>query len=128
LSKEPKYIRTDEAQVLLLDRLLAEIRNVKTGLEKQIPEGIVEPLSPVTVTTARRTVQSPYKKPWFSVSVVNDGPSACFIIVNSEKSTTSPYILNPNETFDIDMGIAKIVDLVAWCDLGRCILRVRGVR
>lgn len=128
MSKEPKYIRTDEAQVLLLDRLLAEIRNVKRKLEEQIPEGIVEPLSMVHVTTENKVVHPPFGKNWFSVSVVNDGPDECMIVVNTEKSFTTPYCLRMNETFEIDLGTAKIADLLCHCESGHADLRIRGVR
>lgn len=128
-------IRADEAQVLLLDRLLAEIRNVKSELNEQkklimmqIPEGIVEPLNIVHVTDQQRVIHPPMKKNWFSVSVVSDGPNSCWVIVNSEKSTTSPYFLRMGETFEVDMGTAKIEDLVFYCDFGTADIRVRGVR
>lgn len=129
-------IRADEAQVLLLDKLLEEIRNVKSELGEQkklimeqIPEGIVEPLNIVHVTDQRRVITSPLKKNWFSVSVVSDGPDPCWVIVNSEKSATSPYLLRMNETTEVDMGTAKIVDVVCYCDSGQeASLRIRGVR
>jgi hypothetical protein len=136
-------IRAEEAQVLLLDKLLEEIRNVKSELNDQkelitdqtklimmqIPEGIVEPLNIVHVTDQRRVIQSPMRKNWFSVSIVNDGPDPCWIIVNSEKSTTSPYLLRMNEPTEVEMGTAKIVDIVCHCDSGQeASLRIRGVR
>jgi len=113
---------------LLLDRLLAEIRNVKAKIEEQIPQGIVEPLSTVHVTTQNKVVLTPFRKNWFSVSVVNDGPDECLIVVNTEKSTTSPYPLRANETFEVDFGAAKIVDLLCRCETGTADLRIRGVR
>ncbi len=136
MSKKPEYIRTDEAQVLLLDRMLAEIRNIKSELNEQkklimeqIPEGIVEPLNIVHVTDQQRVITPPMKKNWFSVSIVNDGPDPCWIIVNSEKSTTSPYLLRMNEPTEVEMGTAKIVDIVCYCDSGQeASLRIRGVR
>ena len=129
-------IRAEEAQVLLLDKLLEEIRNVKSELNDQkklimmqIPEGIVEPLNIVHVTDQRRVIQPPMRKNWFSVSIVSDGPDPCWVIVNSEKSTTSPYLLRMNETTEVDMGTAKIMDLVCHCDGGQeASLRIRGVR
>jgi len=129
-------IRAEEAQVLLLDKLLEEIRNVKSELNDQkklimmqIPEGIVEPLNIVHVTDQRRVIQPPMRKNWFSVSIVNDGPDPCWVIVNSEKSTTSPYLLRMNEPTEVEMGTAKIVDIVCYCDSGQeASLRIRGVR
>lgn len=129
-------IRADEAQVLLLDKLLEEIRNVKSELNEQkklimeqIPEGIVEPLNIVLVTEQRRVITPPMQKNWFSVSIVNDGPDPCWVIVNSEKSTTSPYLLRMNEPTEVEIGSAKIVDIVTYCDSGQqASLRIRGVR
>lgn len=129
-------IRAEEAQVLLLDKLLEEIRNVKSELAdqkklilEQIPEGIVEPLNIVHVTDQQRVIQPPMRKNWFSVSIVNDGPDPCWVIVNSEKSTTSPYLLRMNEPTEVEMGTAKIVDIVCHCDSGQeASLRIRGVR
>ncbi len=135
MSKKPEYIRTDEAQVLLLDKMLAEIRalakDTKESAEiirQSTPQGIIEPLAPIHVTTARGTVHPPYAKCWFSLSVVSDGPDPCWIIVNSELSTTSPYELHKDEVFEVDLGCPKIVDLVHWCDIGTATLRIRGVR
>ena len=135
MSEGKKLIRADEAQVRLLDKMLAEIRalakDTRESAEKikqSIPEGIIEPLAQTHVTTARGIVHPPYGKRWFSVSVVNDGPDPCWIIVNSELSTTSPYELHKDELFEVDLGCPKIVDLVHWCESGSATLRIRGVR
>lgn len=128
MSEKPKLIRADEAQVMLLDKLLKEIRELSKNVKQQVPEGIVEPLAQTNVTTRRGIVHPPYGKRWFSVSVVNDGPDPCWIIVNSELSSTSPYELHKDEVFEVDLGYPKIVDLVHWCDSGSAILRIRGVR
>jgi hypothetical protein len=124
-----RYIPADQAQVLLLDRLLGEIRSVGARLKQQEPEGVVEPLATKHVTTQRMVIHPPQlDKNWFSVSVVSDGPNDCMIVVNTEKSATTPYRLRMNETFEVDMGSAKIVDLLCYCDVGTADLRIRGVR
>lgn len=125
---EKKLIRADEAQVLLLDRMLQEIRRVASDIAKQMPEGIVEPIHTITATTTRRVITPPMHKPWFSVSVVNDGPDDCWVIVNSEKSSTSPSLVRNGEPCEIDFGAPVIEDLVVWCDSGTASLRIRGVR
>ena len=140
---DKKLIRSDEAMVLLLDKLVqkmdelnkqqiettAELKIQGQILSEQIPEGIVEPLNIVHVTDQQRVITPPMKKNWFSVSIVNDGPDPCWIIVNSEKSTTSPYLLRMNEPTEVEMGTAKIVDIVCSCDSGQeAALRIRGVR
>jgi len=125
--KKTKLIRADEAQVLLLDRLLAEIRNVKTRLEEQIPVGAVEPIEKFRITDVRRHML--LVKPWFSVSVINDDDhNDVFCIVNTEKSFEEHRIL-PHETYNIAMITAVIKDLLFWCNHGETSnVRVVGVR
>jgi len=130
-----KLMRADEAQVALLDKMLEEIKRVSKEshettetLKKQVPEGIIEPLDIVTATTVPQIITPPLRKPWRSVSVVNDGTNNCWIIVNTEKSSTKPYDLHVGETFEVDFGIAVIDDLYVHTDAGSASLRIRGVR
>jgi hypothetical protein len=97
-------------------------------VKQTTPEGIVEPLHIITATITRRAITPPMHKPWFSVSVVNDGPDDCWVIVNSEKSSTSPSLVRNGEPCEIDFGAPVIEDLVVWCDSGTASLRIRGVR
>lgn len=134
-------IRSDEAMVLLLDKLVQKMEEVKKEqietknelanqrqiLNEQTPEGIVDPMD-VHVTTENKVVTPPLGKKWFSVSVVSDGPDAVYIVVNSEKSNTNPYPLYKGETFETDFGCPKIHDLLMHCETGTANLRVRGVR
>ena len=134
-------IRADEAQVLLLDKLLQQMTNLSkqvqentkqvqestTLIREQIPVGIVEPLN-VDVTTENRVLSPPFDRKWFSISVINDGPNNCFIIVNTELSNTNPHELEVNGTFEVDMGAPKIKDLLLYCVAGTASLRIRGVR
>jgi len=128
MSEKSKLIRADEAQVLLLDRLLKEIRKVSSDIAKQMPEGIVEPLRTITATTTQQVITPPMHKPWFSVSIINDGTHDCWVIVNSEKSSTSPSLVRVGEPCEIDFGAPLIDDLVVWTDAGTASLRIRGVR
>ena len=134
MSNDPKMIRADEATVMLLDkmlttmRLLSEQTNKNTRLiEQQIPDGIVDPKE-VTATTTELSIVPPLDKKWFSISIVNDGPDSCYVVVNTEKSSTNPYLLKMHETFEVDLGVPKIVDALVWCSSGSAKLRVRGVR
>jgi len=134
LSGKPPMMRTDEATVLLLDKMLETMRTLseQTGkntklIEQQIPEGIIDPKE-VTATTTPFSIIPPFDKRWFSLSVVNDGPDSCYVVVNTEKSSTNPYLLKMHETFEVDLGVAKIVDAQVWCSTGTSGLRVRGVR
>jgi hypothetical protein len=134
MSDEPKLIRADEATVRLLDKMLQEFRCVSDQtnqslqlIKQQIPEGIIDPKE-ITATTVAQTVVPPLDKRWFNISVVNDGPNSCYIVVNTEKSSTNPYLMRMHETFEVDLGVPKIVDALVWCASGSAALRIRGVR
>lgn len=112
----------------LLDEIAERLLKIEQNQTEQQAKGIVEPLNIISVTTVQQVITPPQRKPWFSVSAVNDGPENCWIIVNTEKSSTTPYLLYPDETFEVDMGAALIDDLLVWCDSGTATLRIRGVR
>ncbi len=134
-------IPIDEAQIKLLDKLVQQMAQLSKQVQEnteqvkentdlireQIPMGIVEPLT-VDVTTKNKVVSPPFDKKWFSVSVINDGANSCFIIVNTELSSTTPHELEVNGTFEVDMGAPKIKDLLLYCVTGTASLRIRGVR
>jgi len=128
MSEKKKLMRADEAQVLLLDKLVEEIKDLNRRVKEQTPEGIVEPLHIITATTTRQVITPPMRKPWFSISIVDDGPDDCWVIVNSEKSSTSPSLVRVGEPCEIDFGSALIEDIVVWCETGTASLRIRGVR
>lgn len=134
MSVPPQMIRADEATVRLLDKMLETMRelseqtNKNTQLIKQqIPEGIIDPKE-VVATTIEFAIIPPLDKKWFSLSLVNDGPNSCYVVVNTEKSSTNPYLMRMNETFEVDLGVPKIMDALVWCAVGSANLRVRGVR
>ena len=119
-----KRILGEPLAVALLDEIAQRLKDESTNK----PVGIVEPLHPITVTQQRQIITPPIRKPWFSMSIVNDGPSNCWIIVNSEKSSTTPYDLGVGEVYEVDMGSPKISDIIAYCDSGTARLRIKGVR
>lgn len=126
---EEKKMPATEAMVKLLDKLVEETVETKKLVESTIPEGIIEPLALITVTTTPTIVHPPHlDKHWFSMSIVNDGDVACWIIVNTGKSSDRPYQLYPEEVYEVDMRSAKIRDVYAWTDSGTTILRIKGLR
>jgi hypothetical protein len=134
MTEKSKMIRADEAQVLLLDKLLQQMTNLSKQVQEntvlvreQIPMGIVEPLN-VEVTTENKVLSPPFDRKWFSISIVNDGPNNCFVIVNTELSNTNPHEVEVNGTFEVDIGAPKIKDLLLYCVAGTASLRIRGVR
>lgn len=120
---DPKVLQT-----ALLDEIAGRLLNLEKLTAKQIPEGIEEPLHIITATTAPQVVRPPQKKNWFSVSVANDGTSDCNIIVNTKKSSTTPYLLRANEITTDNMLNAVIEDLIVWTDAGTAVLRIKGIR
>jgi len=121
-------VPTDVAQVILLQRLIEKMGVLNAKIDSMIPEGILEPIRRVRATPTSQTIRPPMNKPWFSVSIVNSGPSECWVIINSETASTTPYPLSIGEVYEADLKTAKIVDIVVYTDSGQAILRIRGVR
>src|SRR4030042_1294480 len=107
-------ISADVMVIGLLDEIAQRLKDASANK----PVGIVEPLHPIIVAQERQVITPPMRKSWFSVSIVNDGPSNCWIIVNSEKSSTTPYDLGVGEVYEVDMQSPKIQDIIAYCDAG----------
>ena len=130
---QPKRIRSDEAIVRLLDKLVSEITVIKEQgnktyelVKRQIPFGAIEPLPVKTATTTPKNIR--FREPYFSINVVNDGDNDCFIIINTEKSYTTSFVLKAGSSEEIDMKTAKIEDIRFYTDAGTTVLRIRGVR
>lgn len=122
-----KRVNPEIAQVVLLD----EIADRLLRLEKTLPirpEGIVEPLTPVKATTEAKVIHPPYKKNWFSLSIVNDGPEECWVIVNTEKSPAQPYLTRVGEEYSVSLGGPVIEDIRVYTESGIANLRIKGVR
>lgn len=122
-----KRVNPDIAQVFLLD----EIADRLMKLQKQLPvrpEGIVEPLSPTHVTTTPRVIYPPFKRKWFALSIVNDGPDDCWIVVNTEKSPAQPYLTRVGESYEADLGSPAIEDIRVYTESGTANLRIKGIR
>jgi hypothetical protein len=118
--EKKKLIRSDEAQVLLLDRMLDAVRKleisnkeIKQTLDEQVPEGVTDPIEPVTVTSTTRLIRP--MKPWFNCSIVNGGPDTVKVLVNSEKSFEW-HSVEKDETYQVDMGRPLIKDVLLQCE------------
>jgi len=110
--------------------LLNEIAERLLALEKLAkatqPIGAVEPIEKFVITDVRRHM--PLQKPWFSVSIINDGDDDVFCIVNTEKSFEE-HRIHLNETYNINMVTAVIKDLLFWCNHGEhATVRIVGTR
>jgi len=127
LKEQPKRIDPGVMSVALLDEIAERLLSIEQDIKESKAEGIVEPLR-LTTSTTTPAVTRPLQKPWFSISIVNDGPADCWIVVNTGKSSTTPYLLRNGETTEIEMGSPRIVDLSHYTDAGTASLRIRGVR
>lgn len=122
-----KRVNPEIAQVFLLDEVADRLLQLQKTLPVR-PEGIVEPLTPTRVTHEPRVIHPPYRKKWFSLSIVNDGPEECWIIVNTEKSPAQPYLTRVGEEYRVDLGGPVIEDIRVYTDSGTANLRIKGVR
>jgi len=112
--------------VALLDEIAERLLSLENLAKAEVPEGIVEPIEKFTVTSERRRIDA--RKPWFSISLINDGPHSVFAIVNSVKSFDEHEILI-HETYTINVLVAKIVDVLLRCNVGETAhVRLVGVR
>lgn len=122
-----KKVSPEIAQVFLLDEIASRLLKLERQLPVR-PEGIIEPLVPVRATTSPRVITPPFKKKWFSVSIVNDGPDDCWIVVNTERSPAQPYLTRAGEEYSADCGSAVIEDIRVYTTSGSANLRIKGVR
>lgn len=125
-------VRPDILQAALLHKiskslgdLNAKIDGLASLVKEQIPLGMVDPHN-LTVTTTPFAYRPNH--PLFAVSIVNDGPNDCWIVVNTGKSSTTPYHLLVDEVYEEDLGSAKIQDIYMHTDTGTAALRIRGTR
>ena len=119
-------IRPEVVQVAILDEIAERLLKIQKLYEEEKPEGAVEPIEKFTITEVRTSIKP--LKAWFSMSLINDGPSSVFVIVNTEKSFEEHEVI-VNETYTIDMHRALITDLLCWCNHGETArIRIVGVR
>jgi len=123
---EEKKVRPEVLQAAILDEIAERLCRLEELAKAEVPEGIVEPIEKYTITETR----TPFRplKPWFSISIINDGPSDVFCIINTEKSFEEHRILL-HETYNIDMRRPKVTNALMWCNHGETSnVRVVGVR
>jgi len=129
-SKEQRV--TLDSQVLttaLLDEIAGRLLALEAHNKEISPEGIVEPLPILNVTTTPVVVQPPQEgKHWFSLSVVNDGPQPCWIVVNTGKSSTRPYQIQLDEVYEVTFIKPLIYDMRLYTDAGIASVRIKGAR
>lgn len=113
----------------LLDEIAQRLLNIEVHNKELSPEGIVEPLAIITVTTANTIVEPPnLGNLWFSVSIINDGPDPCWVVINSAKSSTRPHRIDDDEIYEVRFIKPVIQDLMLSTDSGTASVRITGTR
>jgi len=127
--KKVKRLAPPIEVVTLLD-IEGILAKMLRSMEESRPEGIVEPLHPLTVTTKPVVVTPPFKeKLWFGVTIVKEEPVELNIIINTEKSSTSPYTMDVDEkVFDQYFNRPCIKDIMLWTSKDECTVKIRGCR
>ena len=119
----------DALNTALLDEIAQRLLNIEVHNKELSPEGIVEPLAIIIVTTANTIVEPPnLGNLWFSVSIINDGPDPCWVVINSGKSSTTPHRINDDETYEVRFIKPVIQDLMLSTDSGTASVRITGTR
>ncbi len=128
MSKE-RQSSHDALNTALLDEIAQRLLNIEVHNKELSPEGIIEPLAVITVTTVTTIVQPPnVGNLWFSVSIINDGPEPCWVVINSAKSSTTPHRINDDETYEVRFIKPVIQDLMLNTDSGTASVRITGTR
>ena len=128
MSKE-RQSSHDALNTALLDEIAQRLLNIEVHNKELSPEGIVEPLAVIIVTTANTIVEPPnLGNLWFSVSIINDGPDPCWVVINSGKSSTTPHRINDDETYEVSFIKPVIQDLMLSTDSGTASVRITGTR
>jgi len=129
-TETPRKIRADVATVALLDEIAERLLDIQTVLKKQVPEGVVEPLNPITVTSSPTVVHPPFRdKLWFSITIVKEAAIEVYLQVNT-KNENIPYTMSADEkVFDQDFSRACIEDIRLWTNPHEsCVVKIRGSR
>ncbi len=116
-------------QTALLDEIAERLMAIENHNKEMSPEGIVEPLPILSVTINPQVVQPPNEgKHWFTVTIVNDGPQPCWVVVNTGKSSTRPYQLQLDEIYEATFQKAVIYDIRLYTETGVASVRIKGAR
>lgn len=132
MSESKEYRKRLNPEVLntaLLDEIAERLLAIEIHNQELSPEGIVEPLPIITVTTTPIVVQPPQEgKHWFSLSAVNDGPQPVWIVINTGKSSTRPYHVLVDEIYEVTFIKPRIYDMRLYTDTGNASVRIKGAR
>ena len=96
---DPKIVQT-----ILADDQLQTLKQILKLQESMVPQGEVVGQGTGESVVGEKYI--PFTKPYFSVQIVNDGPSEVDIGVNHK--LRNMHRMKVGETYKIDMPVAKI--------------------
>ena len=124
--EQKNRIESGPMTVALLNSIAERLLSLENLYREERAEGVVEAIEKFTITSQRRSIKR--LKPWFSASLVNDGPDSVFVIVNTQKSFDEHEILD-GESIQLDFHRARIDDVLLWCNHGETAhVRIVGTR
>lgn len=113
--KKLERVHPTVINVVLLDEIAGRLSDLQETISKTIPQGIAESISITIEANKKQQVKPP--TPWFNFSLYNKvGSDTVYVAVN--KRGADPHPVEEDETYNCNMGAAKIECIYLWCDSG----------
>lgn len=123
-STEEMRVSKSPFEIILLDDIGSLLHQILEIEQARIPEGLIDSLQVPIISTDFDMIEVP--KPWFSFSIVNDGPGNVEFCVNSVRRR--PTIINAGESDRFDFGKALVEYLyLRLTAAGTATVRLNGV-
>lgn len=134
-NEEQNRLKADILNAALLREIGDRLLWLQDHFEEATTEGFAEPHEPITVTPAGVTV-TPDAKPWFSVTIWNDGPVNVDALVMSDASeelwtrprTTRWHTIVAGEVYGPTFTAGQIRYVQMRTTAGNSTVRLVGVR
>ena len=127
-SGQRKRVETGPIDVAFLDEIAGRLLELKEMMLEERPEGITEPIEPIEITHLGILIEAPVK-PWFTVTIINDGPAEVGARVNPTQSTASYHTIIVHESYKFEFSRAVIQNVRIQCAYGQTAsVRLIGVR
>lgn len=112
-------------QTQLLYDIAGMIDELKTEFEATVPEGFVMNYELTVVN--EYTIEA--RKPFFSFTLVNDGPDPVYYFVNKRLPAQVETPVNPGEHSDVDFRRGVVWKIILYCRPGETAsVRVKALR
>lgn len=140
---DEERVNPEVVNVALLYKIANRLEKIETLLSDQVPLGkILNIPNGLLITgdtliyflrglviypdTTTRDIPS-YRRPLFAVSVENEGPDDCSIVINPDE-TWGKRTINSGETYELDMKKAVIKEIkLSVAAGGSCTVQISGV-